>query len=73
MSYIIRFEGIGSTSVHAENLVEAIEHGEMFERSGKTNIVVSRSGGGNLPLGELRKLMEGGAVKGVAAPARRSR
>lgn len=60
MPYIIRFEGIGSTCVCADNLAQAIEHGEMFERRGMTNIVVSWESGNNVPLGALRKLAKGG-------------
>lgn len=68
MPYIIRFEGIGSTCVCADNLAEAIEHGEMFERRGMTNIVVSWESGDNVSLGALRKLAKGGGKASAAFP-----
>ncbi|ARR55152.1 hypothetical protein HY78_17740 [Rhizorhabdus wittichii DC-6] len=55
MSYIIRFEGIGSTSVWARDPSQAIRHAELFERLGKTNIVLGAPNGDGLPLSEFRK------------------
>lgn len=55
INYRIRFEGIGSTSVCARTLHEAIGFGEMFERSGKTNVVVSAGNQDGTPLGEFRR------------------
>lgn len=70
MRYIIRFEGIGSTRVCADNLAEAIEHGEMFERRGMTNIVVSWESGHNVPLGALRNLVQSGGKAAARVPDR---
>ncbi|ATE66395.1 hypothetical protein [Rhizorhabdus dicambivorans] len=55
MSYIIRFDGIGATSVWARDPYHAIRHAELFERIGKTNIVVGPPDGEGLRVSEFRK------------------
>src|SRR3546814_15690833 len=50
MSYIIRFEGIGSTSVCASSLQEALTHAERFQQMGKKNIVLGEPGSNGVPL-----------------------
>ena len=55
MSYIIRFEGIGSTSVCASSLQEALTHAERFQQLGKKNIVLGEPGSNGVPLNEFRK------------------
>jgi hypothetical protein len=59
MSYKIRFEGIGSTSVFARSSREAIEFGQMFERFGKTDIVIQGFDGADVPLSKFRELNHG--------------
>lgn len=54
MSYIIRFEGIGSTSVCASSMQEALTHAEMFQQLGKKNIVLGEPGSTGMPLNEFR-------------------
>jgi hypothetical protein len=55
MSYIIRFEGIGSTSVCASSLQEALTHAEMFQQQGRKNVVLGEPGSKIVPLREFRK------------------
>src|SRR3546814_18544902 len=55
MSYIIRLEGIGSTSVCASSLQEALKHEERFQKMGKKNIVLGQPGSNGVPLNEVRK------------------
>lgn len=55
MSYIIRFDGIGATSVCARDPHQAIRHAELFERIGKANIVVGLPDGEGLRVSEFRK------------------
>lgn len=58
MSYVIRFEGIGSTTVRARDPREAIQHAELFERLGKIDIVLGVPDGHRVPLNEFRKRHE---------------